>query len=122
MDVRARPPSVRRELVAGARVTSYPTALAAALLLGALPGHAESALSLRFPDPVGTFRGIVHDREGRPILCFDGPDPAQLEAAWPDGAIWPREFQRPDLFLHKGHITSWDYYPEFIEGPTMMER
>ena len=44
------------------------------------------------------------------------PDPDGLEAAWPDGAIWPREFQRPDLFLRKGHITNWDYYPEYAEG------
>ena len=41
---------------------------------------------------------------------------ARLEAAWPDGAIWPREFQRPDMFLRKGHITNWDYYPEYAEG------
>ena len=57
-----------------------------------------------------------NDRDGRPTLPFDTPDGAQLEAAWPDGAIWPREFQRPDLFLHKGHITNWDYYPEYAEG------
>jgi glycosidase len=57
-----------------------------------------------------------NDREGRPTLPFQPPDPARLEAAWPDGAIWPREFQRPELFLRKGHITSWDYYPEYAEG------
>jgi glycosidase len=57
-----------------------------------------------------------NDQSGRPSLRFDAPDPSQLEAAWPDGAIWPREFQRPHLFLHKGHITSWDYYPEYAEG------
>jgi glycosidase len=57
-----------------------------------------------------------NDRDGRPALPFDAPDGARLEAAWPDGAIWPREFQRPDLFVRKGHITSWDYYPEYIEG------
>jgi glycosidase len=57
-----------------------------------------------------------NDRDGRPTLPFDTPDGARLEAAWPDGAIWPREFQRPDLFLHKGHITNWDYYPEYAEG------
>ena len=33
-----------------------------------------------------------NDRDGRPTLPFDIPDGAQLEAAWPDGAIWPREF------------------------------
>ena len=57
-----------------------------------------------------------NDRDGRPTLPFDTPDGARLEAAWPDGAIWPREFQRPDLFLRKGQITNWDYYPEYAEG------
>ncbi len=57
-----------------------------------------------------------NDRDGRPTLPFDTPHGNQLEAAWPDGAIWPREFQRPDLFLHKGHITNWDHQPEYAEG------
>src|SRR5271167_1739245 len=57
-----------------------------------------------------------NDRDGRPTLPFDRPNPNQMDAAWPDGAIWPREFQRPELFLRKGHITSWDYYPEYAEG------
>jgi hypothetical protein len=47
-----------------------------------------------------------NDRDGRPTLPFDAPDGDRLEGAWPDGAVWPREFQRPDLFLRKGHITS----------------
>jgi glycosidase len=58
-----------------------------------------------------------NDREGQPTLPYSGkPQMDSLEAAWPDGAIWPREFQRPDLFLHKGHILNWDYYPEYAEG------
>jgi glycosidase len=57
-----------------------------------------------------------NDRDGRPTLPFDKPDAAKLDAAWPDGGIWPREFQRPHLFLRKGHITGWDYYPEYAEG------
>ena len=56
-----------------------------------------------------------NDRDGRPTLPFDTPDAARLEAAWPT-SIWPREFQGPDLFLHKGHITNWDYHPEYAEG------
>jgi glycosidase len=57
-----------------------------------------------------------NDREGRPTLpCNDKP-PGSLEKAWPDGAIWPREFQHPDLFLRKGHIVNWDYHPEYAEG------
>lgn len=57
-----------------------------------------------------------NDRDGRPTLPFDSSGPARMEAAWPDGALWPREFQRPDFFLRKGHITSWDYFPEYAEG------
>jgi glycosidase len=57
-----------------------------------------------------------NDRDGRPTLPFDPPEPGRMDAAWPDGAIWPREFQRPELYLRKGHITSWDYYPEYVEG------
>jgi glycosidase len=57
-----------------------------------------------------------NDRDGRPTLPFDSSNPDALEAAWPDGAIWPREFQRPDLFVRKGHITNWNYHPEYAEG------
>jgi glycosidase len=57
-----------------------------------------------------------NDRDGRPTLPFNSPGPGPLEAAWPDGAIWPREFQQPALFLRKGHISNWDYYPEYAEG------
>jgi glycosidase len=58
-----------------------------------------------------------NDRNGQPTLpCNGQPQADSLEAAWPDGAIWPREFQRPELFLRKGHIVNWDYYPEYAEG------
>ena len=39
------------------------------------------------------------NRDGKPMLPFDPPDPAALDAAWPDGAIWPRELQAPGSFL-----------------------
>jgi hypothetical protein len=42
-------------------------ALAAGLLLVAPLAHAESGLALLFPDPLGTFRGVIHDRDGKPI-------------------------------------------------------
>src|SRR5262249_40463267 len=75
------------------------------------PTHA-SASGQSYNDPRWdgqpyTVQGF-NDRDGRPTLSFDAPDPDRLEAAWPDGAIWPREFQRPALFLRKGHITNWD--------------
>jgi glycosidase len=58
-----------------------------------------------------------NDREGKPSLPLNGkPQGGSLEAAWPDGAIWPREFQHSDVFLRKGHIVNWDYLPEYAEG------
>jgi glycosidase len=57
-----------------------------------------------------------NDRDGRATIPFNTSDGDSLEKSWPDGAIWPREFQQPELFLRKGHITSWDYYPEYAEG------
>ncbi|HKI31068.1 MAG TPA: alpha-amylase family glycosyl hydrolase [Gemmataceae bacterium] len=57
-----------------------------------------------------------NDRDGRPTLPFATPDGDRLEQSWPDGAIWPREFQHPELYLRKGHITNWDYAPEYLEG------
>jgi glycosidase len=56
------------------------------------------------------------NRDGKPILPFDPADAAALEAAGPDGAIWPRELQTPDNFMCRGHISNWDYYPEFTDA------
>jgi glycosidase len=63
------------------------------------------------PYPVQGF----NDKDGRPTLPFTSGNGA-LDGAWPDGAIWPREFQRPELYLRKGHIVNWDYCPEYVEG------
>ncbi len=63
-----------------------------------------------------------NDRNGQPTLPFppsdevSSGDAARLDASWPDGAIWPREFQRGDLFLRKGRISNWGHYPEYAEG------
>jgi glycosidase len=56
-----------------------------------------------------------NDKDGRPTLLFATLDD-HLERSWPDGAIWPQEFQRPEMYLRKGHITNWDYPPEYLEG------
>jgi glycosidase len=63
-----------------------------------------------------------NDRDGRSNLPFGIPDEispadaARLEASWPDGAIWPREFQHTELFLRKGRISNWGHHPEYAEG------
>lgn len=57
-----------------------------------------------------------HDAAGRAVLPFQPPPDAALQAAWPDGAVWPQELQDPDCYTAKGRISNWDYDPEFREG------
>ncbi|NTV68384.1 MAG: alpha-amylase, partial [Chlorobaculum sp.] len=35
---------------------------------------------------------------------------------WPDGAIWPVEFQSAATWTLKGEIRNWDGFPEYLEG------
>jgi glycosidase len=57
-----------------------------------------------------------NDHDGRPTIPGDAPDHAFLDGVSLDGAVWPREFQNLRMFLRKGHITNWDYNPEYLEG------
>ena len=63
--------------------------------------------------PVVGFR----DKSGKPSLPFTRTDPAS-PAAFPraEDAVWPVEFQNPDYYTRKGHITNFDFDPEFREG------
>lgn len=36
--------------------------------------------------------------------------------AWPNGAIWPREFQNKEFFNQQGSISNWEYKPEYVQG------
>lgn len=57
-----------------------------------------------------------NDKEGKPVIPFGTIEPAGYPSAWPDGALWPVEFQEPSTFTRKGRISNWDYYPEYLEG------
>ena len=88
------------------------------------PAHDASGRSFNDPRWDGRPYAVAgfNDRDGRPTLPFAvatdvcASDATRLAASWPDGAIWPREFQRGDLFLRKGRIDNWGYYPEYAEG------
>lgn len=62
--------------------------------------------------PVSGFR----DGTGQPSLPFAPLDPATQPAAWPAGAVWPRELQAPESFTRKGFIRDWDRYLEYLDG------
>ncbi len=79
------------------------------------PGTGQWRLDPRWDDqpyPVMGFR----DRAGQPTLPFNRIDLQAHPDAWPDGAIWPVEFQDATFYTRKGRIHNWDYFPEFLEG------
>ncbi len=63
--------------------------------------------------PVQGFRQ-AHGDPG--TLPFGEIDTSLHPGAWPDGAVWPAEFQKPDVWTRRGEIRGWDSYPEFVEG------
>jgi glycosidase len=75
---------------------------------------------VRFVDPRWDGRPYrpqgFRDAGGAPALPFGPVDLALRPDAWPDGAIWPAEFQDPATFTQRGRIDSWDWDPEFLEG------
>ncbi|MFQ5597082.1 MAG: alpha-amylase family glycosyl hydrolase [Nitrospiria bacterium] len=52
------------------------------------------------------------DGQGNPSLPF-GPVSV---TEFPDGAVWPAEFQDPRIFSRRGRIRNFDFDPEFREG------
>jgi glycosidase len=53
---------------------------------------------------------------GEPVIEFRPVGPDEEAEVWPNGAIWPKEFQQPEIFSRKGAIKNWDHYPEYLEG------
>ena len=86
----------------------------------------DPATGVTFNDPRWDGRPYdvagFHDHTGQATLPFGNRDEmpaadvARLEESWPDGAIWPREFQRGEMFFRKGRIENWGNYPEYAEG------
>jgi glycosidase len=73
-----------------------------------------------WPDPRwddGPYRVLgFNDQTGVASIPFLPVDEALHPVAWPDGAMWPAEFQQPGVFTCKGRINNWDYDPEYLEG------
>ena len=57
-----------------------------------------------------------NDSAGNPSIPFQKLSGPQAAAAFPDGAVWPADFQDSSIFTRKGAIQNWDNDPEFREG------
>jgi glycosidase len=57
-----------------------------------------------------------HNKNGQPFLPFDRLDLGLHPQAWPNGGVWPAEFQSANTFSAKGRINNWDHDPEFLQG------
>src|SRR5215831_5986412 len=64
------------------------------------------------PFSVNGFR----DEHGDPVLPFAPVDLTAHPGSFPDGAIWPNEFQDSSVFTREGHINNFDYFPEYADG------
>lgn len=60
-------------------------------------------------------RGFRNPR-GEPTLPLGPIDLQAHPDAFPDAAIWPAEFQDAEAFTREGHISNFDYFPEFADG------
>lgn len=49
-------------------------------------------------------------------IPFEAIDVETSERIWPDGAIWPVEFQNVSTWARRGEIRNWDAYPEYLDG------
>jgi glycosidase len=63
--------------------------------------------------PVDGYRRDIDDRGSLP---FEPVDLNRFPDAWPDGAIWPVEFQDPTTWTRRGEIRGWDAFPEYLDG------
>src|SRR5205085_5948374 len=87
------------------------------VILDVILNHSGDVFRYQHDNPSWTgekfaVRGF-RDSEGEPSLPFGALDPDSHPGVFPDGAIWPAEFQSADHFTREGHINNFDFFPEF---------
>ena len=55
-----------------------------------------------------------NDANGNPSIAAE--DKKALDAAFPEGAVWPAEMQHLENYTRQGSIQNWDSYPEYVQG------
>lgn len=56
------------------------------------------------------------DASGSPMLPFAPVQTGGNPSAFGDAAVWPVEFQDPANFTQEGHVSNFDFFPEFLDG------
>jgi glycosidase len=90
------------------------------VILDIILNHSGNVFSYRDGQPgwTGAAHPVqgFHDAQGRPTLPFQPLDLQTFPSAFPEGAVWPAEFQDGSIFTRKGAINDWDRDPEYREG------
>ena len=60
--------------------------------------------------------GLRARRDDPGSLPFPPAGGTVADAVWPEGAVWPREFQGVDTWSRQGEIRNWDAFPEYLDG------
>lgn len=61
-------------------------------------------------------QGFRQEKSDTGSLPFGPTDINVYQEAWPNGAIWPDEFQKEDVWTREGEIIYWDNFPEYLDG------
>jgi glycosidase len=90
------------------------------VILDVIVNHSGDVFRYETNEPAWTgekfaVRGF-RDARGEPVLPFGPIDLSVHSNAFPDGAIWPSEFQNRDTFTREGHINRFDDFPETADG------
>jgi glycosidase len=89
------------------------------VILDIILNHTGNVFAYKSDAPPPRWNGAEHevagyrDATGAATLPFSAGLPATLSR---DDAIWPTELQPPATFSHRGTISNWDWYPEYLEG------
>ena len=102
------------------RVVATAHGMGIRVILDVILNHAGDVFRYEGGDPVWsgqTFavRGF-RDAQGAPALPFGPVDLGAHPQAFPDGALWPSEFQAEHTFTRQGQIRNFDHFPEFADG------
>lgn len=102
------------------RLVSTAHDLGIRVILDIIINHSGDVFRYQGGDPswsgqVFSVRGF-RDSRGEPTLPLGPIDLQAHPDAFPDAGIWPKEFQDAQAFTREGHISNFDYFPEFADG------